>query len=226
MPNRIRRVILEFYNEISRDENHRYKSWEHCFKYFKQHRPFATEQEKDLAALHLSFYLASWGMYRGSSPLLWKDYKVHKPAINVLLKRRYERLWDPQFRAQSEEQHNIPLILELKNELSGSYPDHVTRGDGEDIQFAPTETLITKILLGTMACTPACDNFFIKGFRLTGLPFSEFRQEFLDKVRVFYHNHEEEFRQAKDHIYRESRIRYPVMKLVDMYFWKIGRDAG
>ena len=31
-------------------------------------------------------YLSSWGMYRGSSFLLQKDYKIHKPIIVEALK--------------------------------------------------------------------------------------------------------------------------------------------
>ena len=32
-------------------------------------------------SLQLAFYLASWGMYRGSLFLLQKDYKVHIPVV-------------------------------------------------------------------------------------------------------------------------------------------------
>ena len=28
--------ILEFHTQLEGDENHRYKSWEHCYTYFSQ----------------------------------------------------------------------------------------------------------------------------------------------------------------------------------------------
>jgi hypothetical protein len=46
----------------------------------------------DYLSLQLSFYLASWGMYRGSSFLLQKDYKVHIPAVKELLNEKYDNL--------------------------------------------------------------------------------------------------------------------------------------
>ena len=45
-----------------------------------------TEEKIDFLSLHLGFYLASWGMMRGSTELLDKDYKIHIPAVKVILK--------------------------------------------------------------------------------------------------------------------------------------------
>jgi len=72
--------ITEFYDQLKNDEYHRYKSWEHCFSYFQK----SQEIKNDYASLQLAFYLASWGMYRGSSYLLWKDYKIHEDLIDLL----------------------------------------------------------------------------------------------------------------------------------------------
>ena len=41
----------------------------------------------------LMFYLASWGMYRGSSFLLQKDYKIHIPVVEEVLKTKYNILF-------------------------------------------------------------------------------------------------------------------------------------
>jgi len=46
----------------------------------------------DHLCLHLAFYLASWGMYRGSSKLLQKDYKVHATSVKELMKKEYINL--------------------------------------------------------------------------------------------------------------------------------------
>ncbi len=34
--NRITKEILNFYKKIEDDNYHRYKSWEHCYSYFKK----------------------------------------------------------------------------------------------------------------------------------------------------------------------------------------------
>ena len=47
----------------------------------------------DYLSLQLAFYLASWGMYRGSSFLLQKDYKVHEAVVKELLDSKYNCLF-------------------------------------------------------------------------------------------------------------------------------------
>lgn len=47
----------------------------------------------DYLSLQLAFYLASWGMYRGSSFLLQKDYKIYIPVVEEVLKSKYDILF-------------------------------------------------------------------------------------------------------------------------------------
>ena len=70
----------KFYECLNNDENCGYRSWEHCYSHFMRSRG-QKNVDYDYLSLQLSFYLASWGMYRGSSFLLQKDYKVHIPAV-------------------------------------------------------------------------------------------------------------------------------------------------
>lgn len=81
-----------FYNELRADSNGRYRSWEHCYKCFNDARNNSAS-DLDYLSLQLAFYLASWGMYRGSSFLLQKDYKVHVPVVEELLKVHYNGLF-------------------------------------------------------------------------------------------------------------------------------------
>ena len=62
----------KFHNDLKSDENCRYRSWEYCYSHFVEVRG-SKEIDYDYLSLQLSFYLASWGMYRGSSFLLQKD---------------------------------------------------------------------------------------------------------------------------------------------------------
>ena len=68
------------------DSNHRFKSWEYCYT------AFGNLDSVDYLSLHLAFYLASWGMYRGSCGILWKDYTIHMDAVNII--RKFHSLYE------------------------------------------------------------------------------------------------------------------------------------
>lgn len=110
-------LILDFVSMSLKDKNQRYKSWEHCYSFFRKHAFLSGEEAIDLAALHLGFYLASWGMYRGSGFLLQKDYKIHKYAVKALLQPKYDSLWDIDFGTLQKYDGFIDLIFELKKHL-------------------------------------------------------------------------------------------------------------
>lgn len=84
-----------FYNTLRKDPNGRFRSWEHCYKRFYDVRISQNGNvDYDNLSLHLAFYLASWGMYRGSSFLLKKDYRIHIPVVKILLQQQYKCLYD------------------------------------------------------------------------------------------------------------------------------------
>jgi hypothetical protein len=66
----ISQQIQAFHDEITKDDHHRYRSWEHCYGFFQRVGRQDIIAQRDDAAVQLGFYLASWGMYRGSSFLL------------------------------------------------------------------------------------------------------------------------------------------------------------
>lgn len=80
-----------FYDDARANENGRSRSWEHCYRVFRDARTDPSP-DYDYLSLHLAFYLASWGMYRGSSFLLQKDYKVLSPIVEEILKPEYDCL--------------------------------------------------------------------------------------------------------------------------------------
>lgn len=84
--------VSGFYKNLQKDSNGRYHSWEYCYSNFYNARG-QNEPDLDYLSLQLSFYLASWGMYRGSSFLLKKGYKIHIPIIEELLSKKYDPLF-------------------------------------------------------------------------------------------------------------------------------------
>ncbi|OYW72448.1 MAG: hypothetical protein B7Z37_24860 [Verrucomicrobia bacterium 12-59-8] len=222
MAGEIKKQILVFHDRLARDSHHRYRSWEHCFHHFRQRSTFTTPEHLDTASLHLAFYLASWGMYRGSSALLWKDYRIHQPAVAELLDSAYSSLWDLDLRDATDDSRIASLITLLSDGLRATYRQQITEVDGTPRDFQSSDTLITKILLGTLGCAPACDRYFILGFRHAGLTYSRFSKSFLIKVLRFYRTHATEFQETRDTIMQKGGISYPPMKLIDMYFWQLG----
>lgn len=101
----------KFYDEIKSDDNARYRSWEHCYLQFYKART-QNNVDIDYLCLQLAFYLASWGMYRGSSFLLQKDYKVHMPVVLELLNEKYNSLMGISCN-DFNNQYNQKLLLEI-----------------------------------------------------------------------------------------------------------------
>ena len=46
----------------------------------------------------------------------------------------------------------------------------------------PSDTLVTKVLLGTFGCLPACDTYFIAGFKDSGFKYSYLNPNFVRRV--------------------------------------------
>ena len=67
----INEILKSFINEEEKSF-HRFNSWNNCYSFFqnKYFKYNSDDDYDDRAALHLGFYLASWGMYRGSTFLL------------------------------------------------------------------------------------------------------------------------------------------------------------
>jgi len=244
-------IVETFHNNCLKD-NGRYRSWEHCKNFFdkfasefyqnKQNinnredqdlnniykiKEKITEEQLDLACLHLAFYLASWGMYRGSSFLLQYDYTKHKDAILTLLQKKYQPLWITNKTSENKffenKKSNIELLFGNKDknkvglieELSGCY----NKKDKDNENNEPTHTLITKILMGTMGCIPAFDRYLISGLKIE---YNNARKcATLDK-----NNYEKFFALCEDvnNIYTYYGKPYPKMKLLDMYFWELGYE--
>lgn len=106
---------IKFYNDLKDDENGRYRSWEHCYSHFINVREAKdiNDINIDYLSLQLAFYLASWGMYRGSSFLLQKDYRIHIPVVKELLRNKYNPLAGIKCMALGEESNQKLLMISM-----------------------------------------------------------------------------------------------------------------
>lgn len=210
----IREEIVNFYDQIRNDTFHRYKSWEHCYSYFQ----LAKKIDYDYAALQLAFYLASWGMYRGSSYLLWKDYKIHEELIKNIENNICFKL---EMKKENDEK-NIEYIIKAINSIKDYYSKKIKTVNGIEKEVKPSTTLATKVLLGINGCIPAFDRFFMTGLKLKNIGKS-INKKTVKNLFEYYRSNEKEFEKASKYIQKHSGMEYPPMKLIDMYFWEIGR---
>jgi hypothetical protein len=127
------------------------RSWEHCYRYFRRVAPNLPKTDRDHAALQLGFYLASWGMYRGSSFLLQYADTAHLGVIDTLASPEFLPLWQHEFGPTEDGVKLLPKVVGAINAVREAYRP-----------FAPASEA------------------------------------------------------------RAGGLRYPLMKLVDMYFWQIG----
>ena len=204
-------TIGRYYDEqCVRDTDGRGRSWEHCYGFFREHCGDLLQVE-DTAALHLGFYLASWGMYRGSSFLLQRTYTAHLPVIRALASPKFSNLWQRDIGTHDDD---VKLIMALVESVRAVYEPF----------GKPTDTLTTKVLLGTVGCLPACDRFFILGFKARGHPFSCLNGRFVNRILRFCIDNRLDLTELQSMIIDRGGPRYPLMKLVDMHFWQIGSD--
>ena len=208
--------IQKYLNGILSHATHRYRSWDYCFNAFSE-----QEDLKNLP-LHLAFYLASWGMYRGSSGLLQKNHSVHNKAVEIINSEKYKNL-----RCSEANEMNrglIPLLMNIKKDLANHYRSIPFTKDEEEKYISPTDTLISKILLGTLGCVPAFDRYFNDGLRIENAKTINFDENSLNEIFDFIDNNKSDIIQFQKVIKQKTNSYYPVMKIIDMYFWQIGFD--
>jgi hypothetical protein len=200
-PHEIAELLIRRFSHIEKNDRSSDHQWGHCFKYFS-----GKPNDHDLGCLHLGFYLASWGMYRGSARIRDFDHLIHEPIVKEVLLPKYDPLRGASFEGISE---HLPLIWELRKKIEKSYPDSIT----------VTETLLTKILMGTLGCVPAYDRYLKAGLAKEGIvqTFSEkgFRA-LLTRCKT----------QSEGFLEAHKQTKYPVMRLVDMYYFAVGEGGG
>ena len=174
--------MTEFETNVRRftdkvDPTDRYASFDYCFNYFQRNR-FAPHdllgKNLELSCNQLGFYLASWGMLRGSSFLLQRSAKHFIPLVE-LISTAPRDLWE--LDVQKYDSFGLSLLMDWAKKIREAlHPQdwHANQGIATDI-------LVTKVLLGVFGCVPAFDTYFKKGFGV-----STFSKGSLRKVGMFY----------------------------------------
>jgi len=189
----------------------RYASFDYCFNYFQHYRERGIiDQLSDptniqTSCLQLCFYLASWGMLRGSSPLHQKSVKFFESLIRYIASAPRE-LWE--IDADRYSPTNIKLLLDCRWQIGQALSP-----------CGASDTLATKIMLGVFGNVPAFDRFFKGGFGV-----STFGKLALEKIRRFYTDNQEVIERHRiptlDFVTGKPTNRlYTQAKVIDMIFF-------
>lgn len=168
----IKKNIQAFLNGRGQDE--RYASFDYCFNYFRSFSEsqnvstLANSENLQDSCLQLGFYLASWGMYRGKAALPKKSVKIFEPAVKLISQFEYD-LWA--IDVDNYDMKNMRHLVQFKKELVKAL----------NIKQASMDTLVTKIMLGVYANTPAFDRYVRSAFGVTS-----FNLKSLIRISAFY----------------------------------------
>ena len=205
-----------------RQPERRSASFDYCFNYFQSFSDdgsladIAAAANMPLSCLHLGFYLASWGMFRGSSGLRSRSLKQFEPVVE-LIARTPSEIWEIDAHCYSEAVccRLVGAASDIQEAL------HYTDGAW------PTKTLATKIMLGVFGNVPAFDSRVVAGLRKTGRT-GRFGFRALQDIGRFYDDHHEVIEQ-----YRECTLdfatgqptqhRYTRAKVIDEIFYIEGQ---
>jgi hypothetical protein len=181
----------------------------------------------EVSCLQLGYYLASWGMLRGSSYLFRETNARHyQEAIEVIERHNAamrelddKPLFDP---------HSQHLIVAVYDDLRRAI---LPRGGASLI-------LVTKIMMGTWGAVPSFDKYFVKGFRSLsegekGSAFREVGSGSLSLLGDFYGQNKPEI----DNLTRNHRTLdfatgkltdrpIPRAKVIDMFGFSLGYAAN
>jgi len=195
----------------------RYSSFDYCYNYFRTTNDITQDIEK--SCLVLGFYLASWGMFRGSSFLLQKSVKHFEPTIRYIATID-KAVWE--IDADNYNEKNIQTIIKIYKDIKFCLIDK----DNSDL------TLITKILLGVFGFIPAFDNYFCNSFRAITAGQCGFRKvnvKSLSFIKTFYESNKTTIDRLSAETYttdfmtgQKTTINYPKAKIIDMYGFTAG----
>ncbi|MGD9629334.1 MAG: hypothetical protein AB7V18_08825 [Pyrinomonadaceae bacterium] len=206
----IEKVLLAFKSKTGRHE--RFTSFDYCYNYFRNTEDLKKDVEK--SCLMLGFYLASWGMFRGSSFLLQRSAWHFEATIDYIatLDRSVWKIDVDNYNENSIQQI-IKIYQEIKDRLIVDRKAH--------------KTLTSKVLLGVFGFVPAFDDYFTKTFREISGEVCRFRsvnENSLGVIKDFYEANKEVIDRWSKQTFttdfltgEKTTTNYPKAKIIDMY---------
>lgn len=150
---------LQRYLADREDPTARYASFDYCFNYFRAHfeagtvEAIADRESMQTSCMQLGFYLASWGMFRGSATLLTRSARCFAPIIDAIAQAP-TIAWESDVSDYDDD--TIAELIRIGRQL------------GRVLPGGQSDTLVTKTMLGVFGCVPAFDSYFRRGIDTSG----------------------------------------------------------
>lgn len=190
-------------------------SWNYCYGWFNHDRSAPYDLRRD--CLELGYYLANWGMFRGSGVLMTTNLAAWRPTIDVIT-AHHEAMRRVDLAGADDEWFDL---------------ERVYRELGRAIPGTPTATLVTKVMLGVWGCVPAMDTYALAGIRRhrerdgqRGIgTFNRRLYDYLSEVRSDHRDLIDRLRDSALSTFDNStwKTQIPAGKVLDMYFFQLGR---
>jgi hypothetical protein len=178
--------------------------WWQCYRYFcSKNHVF----DREIAGLRLAFYLSAFGMFRGDARLRKKNLDFFTKAADF--SREFSNL-----RGLTISQLQLDHV---QNDVA-KYLRELRKFLGQEAA-GQTDTLITKIALGTTACVPAYDRFAKEALKKRNNPRGVSKRS-LSKM----------FTACQDGGYLADLVRnpdstVPIMRHLDRQLWQRGKST-
>lgn len=202
---------------------HRYYSFDFCYNYFYKKQNSGIDLEKD--CLQLGYYLASWGMLRGSSFLLQTNLAHYKKVIKFI-NSLDKQDWDIDI---DNYENNLDRIVDIYNGIKDCIMP--PKADNNHL------VLVSKIMLGTLGIVPAYDRYVSQSIKniYNGDKFNintlnttkNFNKKYkgsLEFLNKFYNANKVDFdtvsiRTKEFGSEKDSKLKYTKAKILDMYLF-------
>ena len=205
----------------------RWLSWEHCFGQFatvfedlqggRRAAGDIDDKQIDYLSLHLAFFLASWGMMRGSTKLLQHDYKVHAPLIPVVL--NYSDLYGRDLSDFSE-----PQTFERFAALHEDVVKHCEQFSNAK-GYEASDTLVGKIMMGTLGIAPAYDKFVSTAVKKYGISYGKFSTDNFRKFAAYFTENHADITKRMTKDAQKLCPLYTRAKVIDALLWFIREET-
>lgn len=220
---KIQKLIFSYLNDRNQP-NHRYASFDYCYGYFnsfKNKKLIASEVNLEKSCLHLGFYLASWGMMRGSGFLLQKNFRYYEEFIRMIA-FDCDDVWGidvPDYDNESK----IKILENTYNKFDCMIKDQNSK-----------IVIVTKIMLGVFGCVPAYDKYFTQSFRSISKGRCGFRKftDSLKEILCFYTENKEAINNCIENIgllkvdkRTTAKLFYTRAKIIDMIGFQMGLET-
>jgi len=146
----------------SRGPKERYTSFDYCYNYFNSFNDvgaiseIAKPENIYFSCLQIGFFLASWGMLRGSSFLLDKSVKHYEELIYLISQSSGNPILNIDMEKYNED--NLEILLDYGEKIDKV----LSSRDNENV----TDTLKTKIILGVFGNVLALDTYNKKAYNV------------------------------------------------------------